>query len=201
MEKFNVGILLFDDVEVLDFAGPFEVLSRTRTVSGAESRRSEDSAPFRVFTVAKTREKIRAIGDLIVEPRYSFADAPRIDILVVPGGWGSRTVMQDAQVLTWVKNVAASARYTSSVCTGALILARAGLLAGRRATTHWAAYDLLASLNGGVKVVRNARVVKDGVFTSAGVSAGIDMAFALVEEICGRPVADETAHYIEYPRH
>ena len=201
MEKFNVGILLFDDVEVLDFSGPFEVLSRTRTIPGAESRRTEDSAPFRVFTVAKTKQKIRAIGDLIVEPRYSFADAPRIDILVVPGGWGSRTAMQDAEVLTWVKNVAASARYTSSVCTGALILARAGLLAGRRATTHWAAYDLLASLDGGVNVVRDARVVKDGVFTSAGVSAGIDMAFALVEEICGRPVADETAHYIEYPRH
>jgi transcriptional regulator GlxA family with amidase domain len=201
MEKFNVGILLFDDVEVLDFAGPFEVFSRTRTVPGAESRRSEDSAPFRVFAVAKTREKIRAIGDLIVEPRYSFADAPRIDILVVPGGWGSRTAMQDAEVLTWVRNVAASARYTSSVCTGALILARAGLLAGRRATTHWAAYDLLASLDGGVNVVRDARVVKDGVFTSAGVSAGIDMAFALVEEICSRAVADETAHYIEYPRH
>jgi len=201
MEKFNVGILLFDDVEVLDFAGPFEVLSRTRTVPGAESRRSEDAAPFRVFTVAKTKQKIRAIGDLIVEPRYSFADAPRIDILVVPGGWGSRTAMQDAEVLAWVKNVAASARYTSSVCTGALILARTGLLAGRRATTHWAAYDLLAALDGGVKVVRNARVAKDGVFTSAGVSAGIDMAFALVEEICGRAVADETAHYIEHPRH
>jgi transcriptional regulator GlxA family with amidase domain len=201
MEKFNVGILLFDDVEVLDFTGPFEVLSRTRTVPGAESRRSEDAAPFRVFTVAKTKQKIRAIGDLIVEPRYSFADAPRIDILVVPGGWGSRTAMQDAEVLAWVKNVATTARYTSSVCTGALILARAGLLAGRRATTHWAAYDLLASLDGGVKVVRNARVVKDGVFTSAGVSAGIDMAFALVEEICGRAVADETAHYIEYARH
>jgi len=201
MEKFNVGILLFDDVEVLDFAGPFEVFSRTRSVPGAESRRSEDAAPFQVFTVAKTKQKIRAIGDLIVEPRYSFADGPRIDILVVPGGWGSRTAMQDAEVLAWVKNVAASARYTSSVCTGALILARTGLLAGRRATTHWAAYDLLASLDGGVKVVRNARVVKDGVFTSAGVSAGIDMAFALVEEICGRAVADETAHYIEYPRH
>ena len=201
MEKFNVGILLFDDVEVLDFTGPFEVLSRTRTVPGAESRRSEDAAPFRVFTVAKTKQKIRAIGDLIVEPRYSFADAPRIDILVVPGGWGSRTAMQDAEVLAWVKNVATTARYTSSVCTGALILARTGLLAGRRATTHWAAYDLLAALDGGVKVVRNARVVKDGVFTSAGVSAGIDMAFALVEEICGRAVADETAHYIEYARH
>jgi hypothetical protein len=77
MERLNVGILLFADVEVLDFAGPFEVLSRTRTVPGAESRRSEDSAPFRVFAVAKTKQKIRAIGDLIVEPKYSFTDAPR----------------------------------------------------------------------------------------------------------------------------
>jgi len=201
MEKLNVGIFLFDDVEVLDFAGPFEVLSRTRTVPGAESRRSEDSAPFRVFTVAKTKQKIRAIGDLIVEPKYSFADAPRIDILVVPGGWGSRAAMQDPEVLAWVKSVAATAKFTSSVCTGALILARAGLLAGRRATTHWAAHDLLASLDGGVTVIRDARVVQDEVFTSAGVSAGIDMAFALVEEICGPAVADETAHYIEYPRH
>jgi transcriptional regulator GlxA family with amidase domain len=201
MEKLNVGILLFDDVEVLDFAGPFEVLSRTRVAPGPESRRSEDSAPFRVFTVAKTKQKVRAIGDLIVEPHYSFTDAPRIDILVVPGGWGSRAAMQDPEVLSWVKRVSAAARFTSSVCTGALILARAGLLAGRRATTHWAAYDLLASLDGGVKVIRDARVVKDGIFTSAGVSAGIDMAFALVEEICGRAVADETSHYIEYPRH
>jgi len=200
MEKLNVGILLFCDVEVLDFAGPFEVLSRTRTVPGAESRRSEDSAPFRVFTVAKTKQKIRAIGDLIVEPKYSFTDAPRIDILVVPGGWGSRAAMQYPEVLAWVKSVAAAAKYTSSVCTGALILARAGLLAGKRATTHWAAYDLLAFLDGGVKVIRDARVVKDGIFTSAGVSAGIDMAFALVEEICGPAVAEETAHYIEYPR-
>ena len=199
MEKLNVGILLFDDVEVLDFAGPFEVLSRTRTVPGVESRRSEDSAPFHVFTIAKTKQQIRAVGDLIVEPRYSFAEAPRIDILVVPGGWGSRAVMQDPEVLAWVKSVAAAAKYTSSVCTGALILAQAGLLAGRRATTHWAAYDLLASLDKGVNVIRDARVVKDGIFTSAGVSAGMDMAFALVEEICGRAVAEETAHYIEYP--
>ena len=199
MEKLNVGILLFDDVEVLDFAGPFEVLSRTRTVPGVESRRSEDSAPFHVFTIAKTKQQIRAVGDLIVEPRYSFAEAPGIDILVVPGGWGSRAVMQDPEVLAWVKSVAAAAKYSSSVCTGALILAQAGLLTGRRATTHWAAYDLLASLDKGVIVIRDVRVVKDGIFTSAGVSAGMDMAFALVEEICGRAVAEETAHYIEYP--
>jgi transcriptional regulator GlxA family with amidase domain len=200
MEKLNVGILLFDDVEVLDFAGPFEVFSRTRLTPGAESRRDEDSAPFQAFTVAKTKQKIRAVGNLVVEPHYSFSDAPQIDIAVIPGGWGSRKVMEDPEVLSWVQRVAQSARYTTSVCTGALVLARAGLLAGRRATTHWAAYDLLESLDEGVKVIRDVRVVKDGVFSSGGVSAGIDMAFALVEEICGLSVADETAHYIEYLR-
>jgi transcriptional regulator GlxA family with amidase domain len=201
MEKVNVGILLFDDVEVLDFAGPFEVFSRTRLTPGAESRRSEDSAPFQVFTVAKTKHNVRAVGNLIVEPHYSFSDAPRVDVVVIPGGWGSRKVMEDAEVLAWVQRVAESATYTTSVCTGALVLARAGLLAGRRATTHWAAYDLLESLGEGVKVIRDVRVVKDGIFSSAGVSAGIDMAFAVVEEICGASVANETAHYIEYPRH
>ncbi len=200
MEKLNVGILLYDDVEVLDFAGPFEVFSRTRLTPGAESRRSEDSAPFQVFTLAKTKQSIRAVGNLIVEPHYSFSDAPRIDIVVIPGGWGSRKVMQDPEILGWTQRAARTARYTSSVCTGALVLARAGLLAGRRATTHWAAYDLLESLGEGVKVIRDVRVVQGGIFSSAGVSAGIDMAFALVEEICGPSVADETAHYIEYLR-
>jgi transcriptional regulator GlxA family with amidase domain len=175
MEKLNVGILLFDDVEVLDFAGPFEVFSRTRLTPGAESRRSEDSAPFQVFTVAKTKQSIRAVGNLVVEPHYSFSDAPRIDIVVIPGGWGSRKVMQDLEIIGWTQRAAQTARYTSSVCTGALVLARAGLLAGRRATTHWAAYDLLESLGEGVKVIRDVRVVKDGVFSSGGVSAGIDM--------------------------
>ena len=200
MEKLNVGILLYDDVEVLDFAGPFEVFSRTRLTPGAESRRSEDSAPFQVFTLSKTKQSIRAVGNLIVEPHYSFSDAPRIDIVVIPGGWGSRKVMQDPEILGWTQRAARTARYTSSVCTGALVLARAGLLAGRRATTHWAAYDLLESLGEGVKVIRDVRVVQGGIFSSAGVSAGIDMAFALVEEICGPSVADETAHYIEYLR-
>jgi transcriptional regulator GlxA family with amidase domain len=200
MEKLNVGILLFDDVEVLDFAGPFEIFSRTRLTPGAESRRDEESAPFQVFTIAKSKQSIRAVGNLIVEPHYSFSDAPRIDIVVIPGGWGTRKVMEDPEVLGWVQRAAQSARYTSCVCTGALVLARAGLLAGRRATTHWAAYDLLDSLGEGVKVIRDVRVVKDGIFSSAGVSAGMDMAFALVEEICGASVANETAHYIEYLR-
>ena len=199
MEKLNVGILIFDGVEVLDFAGPFEVFSRTRLVPGVETRRSEESAPFNVFLVAKSTEAIRATADLRVLPRFSFGDTPPIDILMVPGGYGTRALLHDLEILSWIRGVAASAKHTTSVCTGALLLAQAGLLQGRKATTHWGAYDLLESLNAGVTVLRGQRVVIDGVFTSAGVSAGIEMAFAVVEHLYGREVAEEKAHYIEYP--
>lgn len=198
MERWNVGILAFDDVEVLDLAGPFEVFSRTRLVAGVESRRGDESAPFHVFTVGRTRAPVRAVGGLTIVPAFSFADAPRIDLLVVPGGFGTRPLMAEAETLDWIRRTAAGARLVTSVCTGALLLAKAGLLAGRRAATHWGAHDLLASL--GVEVDRQARVVEDGVFTSAGVAAGMDMAFSVVERLCGREVADETAGYIEYRR-
>lgn len=200
MAKLSVGIFIFDGVEVLDFAGPFEVFSRTRLVPGPESRRSEDSAPFDVFTVAARTDPVRATGDLRVLPHFDFASAPRIDLLVIPGGFGTRPLLEDERTLDWIRRSAAAARHVTSVCTGSLLLARAGLLAGRRATTHWGALDLLARLDPTVKVDREARVVKDGIVSSAGVSAGIDMAFAMVESICGRAVADETAKYIEYPR-
>ncbi len=196
----SVGILIFDDVEVLDFAGPFEVFSRTRLSPGAAARRSEESAPFTVFTVAPSHLPVTAIGGLVVVPRYSLADAPPIDVLVVPGGWGTRPLLADAGVIGWIRLAAGRAEHVASVCTGALLLAQAGLLAGRRATTHWAALDELAELDPGVTVLRDRRVVDDGVLTSAGVSAGMDMAFHLVEALFGREVADETAHYIEYRR-
>jgi len=196
----TVGILLFDDVEVLDFAGPFEVFSRTRLVAGADSRRTDDSAPFKVFTVARSHETIAAIGGLRVVPDYAWSDAPAIDILVVPGGFGTRALLQDQATLDWIRGAASRATLTTSVCTGALLYARLGFLAGRRATTHWAALDLLASIDPGIIVQRDARVVDDGIVTSAGVSAGIDMAFAVVERLCGREIADETAHYIDYRR-
>ena len=195
----TVGVLIFDDVEVLDFAGPFEVFSRTRTVAGAESRRTDDSAPFETFTVARSRDAVSAIGGLTVTPRYSWADAPPIDILVVPGGFGTRALLNDRAMLEWIRETAARSRQVTSVCTGALLLAKIGLLQGKRATTHWAGLELLASIDPTIRVQRDRRVVHDGVFTSAGVSAGIDMSFAVVEQICGRDVAIETAHYIEYP--
>ena len=153
-----------------------------------------------MFTVARSASPVTAVGGLKVVPDYSFEQAPKIDLLVVPGGMGARALLDDAVVLDWIRVIAAGARQTTSVCTGALLLANADLLDGRRATTHWGALDQLESLNRGIDVDRESRFVDDGIVTSAGVAAGIDMAFHLVEQHCGRDVANETAHYIEYPR-
>lgn len=196
----SVGILIFDDVEVLDFAGPYEVFSRTRLEPGIESRRSDASAPFRVFTVAKSDDLITATGGLQVLPDYSFEDAPRVDLVVVPGGFGTRALLDDEETLDWVRRTSAAAQKTTSVCTGSLVLARAGLAKGKTITTHWGALDLLASIAPDSTVDRERRVVDDGIITSAGVASGMDMAFYVVETFFGKEVADETARYIEYRR-
>jgi len=200
VDRWNVGILLFDDVEVLDFAGPYEVLSRARLQPGLASRRSEESAPFRVFTVARDEAPVAATGGLRVLPDFGFATAPRVDLLVLPGGYGTRALLGDDELLGWIRRTADGARRVASVCTGSLLLAQAGLLKGLRATTHWGALDLLASLGQGVLVERDQRVVDDGVVSSAGVASGIDMAFYLLEQLFGAEVANETAHYMEYRR-
>jgi transcriptional regulator GlxA family with amidase domain len=198
MTRQTVGIFIFDDVEVLDFAGPFEVFSRTRLVPGAESRRSDDSAPFTVFTVARTAAAVTTIGGLVVVPTCAWETAPHIDILVVPGGFGTRPLLKDEATLTWIRTTAAKASLVTSVCTGALLLAQNGMLRNRRATTHWAAHDLLTSIDPTIQLQRGVRVVSDTIVTSAGVSAGLDMSFAVVEQLHGPEVARETAHYIEY---
>src|SRR5437899_1256732 len=117
MQRWNVGILIFDDVEVLDFAGPFEVFSRTRLQSGPESRRTDDTAPFHVFTVARSSAPVATTGGLRVLPQFAFADTPPIDLLVVPGGFGTRALMHDEDTLAWIRAVAAKARKVTSVCT------------------------------------------------------------------------------------
>jgi transcriptional regulator GlxA family with amidase domain len=198
--RWSVGILLFDGVAALDVAGPLEVLSRARLEPGLDSRFSEEKALFDVFTVARTREPVTATGGLTLLPGYSFEEAPPIDLLVVPGGFGTRPLLQDADTIEWIRRTAAAARRTASVCTGALLLARAGLLDNRRATTHWGAFGLLASLGKGITVDREARFVDDGVLTSAGLASGMDLALHVVETLFGRAVADETARYIEYRR-
>ena len=146
MLRTSVGILIFHDVEVLDFAGPFEVFSRTRLLPGVESRRSDESAPFNVFTVARSPEPVVATGGLRIEPHFAFDTCPAVDVLVVPGGFGTRPLLDDTRVLGWIRSAARSASFTTSVCTGALLLASAGLLRDCRATTHWGALDLLGSL-------------------------------------------------------
>lgn len=199
MERWTVAILVFDGVEVLDFAGPFEVFSRARTVPGPESRRSDEGAPFEVVTVAKTARPVRATGGLVVLPHHGFGDCPRPDVLVVPGGFGTRALLNDPETLEWVAARAREARVAASVCTGALVLAKAGVLGGRRATTHWASLDLLGTLHRPELVERGVRWVEDGVVTSAGVAAGLDMAFHVVARRLGAEAAEETARYIEYP--
>ena len=198
MTPVNGGILLFDGVEVLDFAGPFEVFSRARLTPGVDSRRTDDDAPFNVFTVAKYHDEIVATGGLRVIPEYCFDDAPSIDLLLVPGGFGTRPLLEDAEVLDWIRATAGRASRVTSVCTGALLLAKLGLLAQRRATTHWSALDLLKAIDPTTVVESAPRFVDDGVVTSAGVSAGIDMALHVVAQMHGEDVAKDTARYMDY---
>jgi transcriptional regulator GlxA family with amidase domain len=204
IKKQNVGILLFNGVELLDFAGPFEVFSRTRLLPGVESRLTDETAPFCVFTVAKSAGPIDVTGQLKVLPSHSFQSVPSIDVLVVPGGYGTRTLVNDRETLDWIRAISSTALKVTSVCTGSLLLAQAGLLNGRRATTHWGAVELLQqisdSVGANISIQEGARFVDDGVISSAGISAGIDMALYVVEKICGAAVAAETARYMEFRR-
>ena len=173
--------------------------SPTRLTPGIDARRSDDSAPFSVFTVARSLAPVVATGGLRVEPHFAFDNAPAIDVPVVPGGFGTRPLLEDERLLSWIRATARTASLTTSVCTGALLLARAGLLTERRATTHWGALDLLGSIDPSIAVERHGRVVDDRVITSAGVSAGMDMAFHVVAKVCGDAVATDAARYIDYP--
>ena len=200
MKKINVGIFIFDEVEVLDFEGPFEVFCRTRLLKGAESRRSNDSAPFNPFTVSIDKKSLTANGGLKIIDDYTFNNFPKIDILIVPGGYGTRTLLNNEILLKWIKAVSDKANITASVCTGSLLLAKAGLLEGKRATTHWGAIEALKSISKDIQVITERRVVNDEIITSAGVSSGIDMAFMIVENLYGEEVASDTSKYIEFHR-
>lgn len=187
----NVAILIFDEVEVLDFCGPFEVFA----VTGARS----EEKPFNVFTVAETTAAITARNGLSVNPKYAFADCPPADILVVPGGYGTRPLMHNPVVLDWIKAQAERAELVMSVCTGALLLAKAGLLEGLAATTHWAAMDLLRTAAPNTMIQPEQRFVDNGrILLSAGISAGIDLSLHIVAQLLGHEVANETVRWMEY---
>jgi len=189
--SYRTAIVIFDDVEVLDFAGPFEVFS----VTG----RRQNLVPFDVYTVAERLAPVAARNGLSINPRYAFAECPRPDILVVPGGYGTRREMKNPVMLEWITRFAPSCVRVLSVCTGALVLGAAGLLDDRDATTHFMAFDELRAVAPNARVHEDQRIVDNGkVILSAGVSAGIDMSLHVVARLLGADVARETARYMEY---
>ncbi|GAB3881742.1 DJ-1/PfpI family protein [Spirosoma agri] len=195
----TVAILLFNEIEVLDFAGPFEVFGVAGKVSGKPH--------FQVFTVAE-QGPVYARNGLCITPTYLLNDHPKADIIIVPGGggfhadrtpFGSRRELENPAILNWIRRSAETAELVLSVCTGSLLLAKAGLLESRSATTHYLAIDSLAQLAPTTTILPNERYVDNGtIITSAGISAGIDMSLYTLSKLLGKDVADETARYMQY---
>jgi transcriptional regulator GlxA family with amidase domain len=187
----NVGIYLFDEVEVLDFAGPFEVFSLAA---------KDQNKLCQVTTVGATGEMISARNGLKVTPTCSFDNHAEFDILIIPGGYGAREIeIHQEPVLNWIRGQKEKVRIMASVCTGSILLAECGILDGRRATTHWMHLDRLEREYPKVRVIRDRKFVDDqDVVTSAGISAGIDMSFHLLARIFDQETAQATARRMEY---
>lgn len=189
----HVAILVFDQVEILDFAGPHEVFGVADEIGGGRD--------FDVFTVAAQPGPIQTRHGLRLTPTCTFADCPPPHLLVIPGGYGTRALVHDAAVVGWIRERAAAAELTMSVCTGAILLGRAGLLDGLRATTHHECLDLLREHAPRADVVGTERFVDNGrILTAAGISAGIDCALHVVQRLLGAGAAADTARYMEYRR-
>jgi transcriptional regulator GlxA family with amidase domain len=183
------GILLFDDVEELDFAGPWEVF--------AMAAQGRDEAA-RVVTIAERAEPVRAAHGLRVIPDHDFDSAPALDVLLVPGGQGTRREVDNAVLLEWIRKSAARCQWITSVCTGSLLLCAAGVAKGKRITTHWTFVETLRE-RGDATVLDGVRYVRDGnLVTSAGVSAGIDMALWLVGQLYEPDYARKVQRFMEY---
>jgi cyclohexyl-isocyanide hydratase len=182
MPTIHVGLLLFPRLTQLDLTGPFEVFSK---MPGAA-----------VHLLWKTLEPVAAETGMRILPDTTLANCPALDVLCVPGGPGVSAMMQDADVLAFLRAQASRVRFLTSVCTGAMVLGAAGLLRGKRATTHWGSHDLLAAFGA---IPTKGRVVRDGnVFTGGGVTAGIDFALTVVAELAGAAVAQGIQLQIEY---
>jgi transcriptional regulator GlxA family with amidase domain len=187
----HIGLLLFDQVEELDAVGPWEVLAYWTLLH------PEDG--WAVTTMSIDGTPVTGAKGLTIGAHRSFDDAPKLDVLIHPGGWGTRKLLEDAEHLDWVRSQNATTSLMTSVCTGSLVYAAAGLLTNRPATTHWASLNLLSELDPTIRTDVDARFVDDGdLITSAGVSAGIDMALHLVARLAGNDRAREVRRGIQY---
>lgn len=191
--QVNIGLLLFNEVEVLDFAGPFEVFSITTLEDSKEKA-------FKVHTISQNGQIIHARNGLQVLPEYSFYNHPKLDVLIIPGGYGAEEVeIHNDKVIDWIKEQEQQVEIIASVCTGALLLAEAGILENKRATTHWMDLDRLEKDYPATTVLRNCKYVDEGhIITSAGISAGIHMSLYLVSKLTSSPIALATAKRMDY---
>lgn len=191
MKKMNVGILLFDEVEVLDFSGPYETFAVTLD--------NNNNKVFNVFTVAQKHE-ISARNGLLVTADYLLENAPHIDILVIPGGYGAETVeLYNKTLLNWINLKHQTTNITFSICTGAFILAESGLLDGLNATTHWMDLSRLEGEYPNITVIKDVKFVDQGkIITSAGISSGINASLHIVSKVANREIALNTAKRMEF---
>jgi transcriptional regulator GlxA family with amidase domain len=187
----TIGILVFDGVEELDVIGPWEVLSWwTRTFP-------EDG--YAAFCFSRTGEPVHCAKGLTVQAHHSYRSAPAMDVLIYPGGRGTRAQLEDEEQLEWVREQVRTVPLVASVCTGSLVLAAAGVLSGRAATTHWGSIERLGELDPTIDVRPDDRYVDEGaIITASGVSAGIDMALHLVDRLAGRERAVAVRRGIQY---
>ncbi len=193
----NVGIVIFDEVELLDMAGPYEVFTTAARVL-ARSQPPGTPALFTVSTIARHPGPARARAGLRMQPDHTLADHPPLACAIVPGGVVDAE-LGEPDLMAWVVGQARTARILASVCTGALLLARAGVLDGLDATTHWEDLDVLRALRPAVRVQGDVRWVDQGtIVTSAGISAGIDMSLHLVERLHSRDLALRTARQMDF---
>jgi transcriptional regulator GlxA family with amidase domain len=196
-KKKNVGIFIFDNVETLDFSGPYEVFSSVRLDQKSRADIYNTPAPLHTFTVSEKKNEIVASGGLKIISNYNFESCPTLDILIIPGGIGTRKLLKKKTVLNWVK-YNKNIPIVATVCTGALLLAKNGMLHKKKATTHWGAFDTLHKIDPTITILKNNRYVFDKYYSSSGVSAGIDMSLHIVEKIYGKNIAKNTAKYMEY---
>jgi transcriptional regulator GlxA family with amidase domain len=187
----NVGLFLFDDVELLDFAGPYEVFSVTSELNGYRL--------FKVFTITWDGTEISTVNGLKVIPDYSFENHPHIDILIIPGGVGTKNEMKKPPILKWLQQNYEASKFTVSICSGARLLGKLGLLDNLDSTTHHEVIPDLLEIAPKTNIIKNKRFVDSGkIMTSAGISAGIDLSLYIVDKIYGKDIKNKTVVYMEY---